>query len=75
MKVTVETLYFIHEQVIFALYIRLLAQHPTLYIFCALYIDNLQVAECRVPPDPTFTLHSPYIMQPLVARDGISVLG
>lgn len=50
-------------QVIFALYIRQLAQHPSPYIFCILCIDNLQVTECRVSSDPTFTLHLPYIMQ------------
>ena len=43
-------------------YIRLLAWHSTLYIICILYVDNMQVAECRVPPDSTSTLHSPYIM-------------
>ncbi|MGN0282034.1 MAG: hypothetical protein ACI4B3_10730 [Prevotella sp.] len=51
------------KNVIFYHVRRQLAYHSTLYIICILRIDNLQVTECRVPLNSTFTLHSTYILQ------------
>ena len=59
--VLAKTFALLSEQVELLIDIGMLRKHPTLYTISLLYTDNQRIGECRVPPNPTFTLHSPYI--------------